>query len=80
LKICNFRYPQRKKLNVGRLGDLTGYVVFPYLEITWSGNRLFTTAMKAQAVWHIAPSCWNNISSLTGEGASAGAKFSNMCM
>jgi hypothetical protein len=46
----------------------------PYLEITWLGNRLFTTAMEAHVVWHIAPSCWKNVSSLTGRRESAGAK------
>lgn len=74
LKTWDFKYPQRKKSHVEISGDLAGHMTSPYLEITWLGNKLFTTAMEGRAVWYVAPSCWKNISSLAGRRASAGAK------
>jgi hypothetical protein len=74
-----FQIAPEKKSHAERSGDLAGHMMSPYLEITWLGNRLFTTAMEACAVWHVAPSCWKNVSSLTARQGSAGAKkLSNM--
>jgi hypothetical protein len=79
LKTRDFRYTQRKKSHVDKSGDLTGDMMSPHLEITWLINRLFTTAMEARAVWHVAPFCWENVSSLTGRRESVGAqKLSNV--
>jgi hypothetical protein len=62
----DFRYPQRKKSDAERSGDLAGHVMSPYLEITWLGNKFLTAAMESRAVWLVAPSCWKNVSSVTG--------------
>ena len=79
LKTWNFRCPQRKKSHAERLGDLAGHVMSPYLETTWLGNKFLTAAMESCAVWLVTPSCWKNISSVTGWWASSIPKnFSNM--
>jgi hypothetical protein len=68
-QLCHYFLLQWKKSHAERSGDLAGHMISPYLEITWLGNRLFTTfttAMEARAVWHIDPSCWKNVSTLTG--------------
>jgi hypothetical protein len=59
LKTWDFKHPQRKKSHVETSDDLAGHMMSPYLEITWLGNRVFTTATDACAVWHVALSYWN---------------------
>ena len=59
-------YPQRKKSQAERSGDLASRVISPYLEITWLGNKFLTAAMESRAVWLVAPSCWKNFYSFTG--------------
>jgi len=79
LKTWDFRYPQRKKPHAEKPGDLAGHMTSPYLEITWLGNKFPTAAMESRAVWLVAPSCWKNVSLVTGWWASLEPKkFSNM--
>jgi hypothetical protein len=62
----SFQKPQRKKPHAERSGDLAGYVMSPYLEVTWLGNKFLTAAMESRAVRLVDPSCWKNVSSVTG--------------
>ena len=79
LKTWDFRYSQRRNSHDEKSGDLAGHVMSPYLEITWLGNKFLTAAVESHAVLVVAPSCWKNVSSVTGWRASSGPKkLSNM--
>jgi hypothetical protein len=67
-----FQIPPEEKSHVDKSGVLVGHMLSPYLEITWLGKKLFTTAMEARAVWQVDPSYWKNVSSLTEGRESAG--------
>jgi len=53
------RYPQRKKSQALRSGDLAGHSIFTLHEIMWAGNISLRTCIAVLAVWAVAPSCWN---------------------
>jgi hypothetical protein len=52
-----FRYPQRKKSQALRSGDLTGHSTVPLHEITRAGNMSLRIHIAFLAVRAIAPSC-----------------------
>ena len=52
-------YPQSKKSQMLRSGNLAGHSIFPLHESRRAGNISLRTCIAALAVWAVAPSCWN---------------------
>lgn len=63
-KKLNFK-PQWKKFGAVKFGEQLGQGISPFLLIKRPGKVNLSSSVKMLAVWLVAQSCWNNVSSLT---------------
>jgi hypothetical protein len=54
-----------KKSHANRSGDIGGQGMSPFLEMMWLLESSCTASTDTLAVWDVAPSCWNQLASLT---------------
>ena len=61
----DFTNPQRKKSLGVKLYDLVGQFWSPLRGMTRPGNFSRNNSVVSRAVWQVAPSCWNHMSSIS---------------
>ena len=61
LDTWDFRKLQRKKSGTERSEERESQLTSPFFEISRPGNFCLNKERVSFAVWHVAPSCWNQV-------------------